>query len=147
MQRQHDPGGNPRYPVRVLAQPRPARDGLVHGPDDRPERLAWCDVRAAVAAEVGEPEGVRTIVFDLIVARPDGGLEALRTDAEPGEDAMALARTIEAGLEAGQAPCLSIKSLARDALPARRYPDLDAFEEDAVAWVEAALRERRTGVR
>jgi hypothetical protein len=31
--------------------------------------LRWRDVLGAVAAEVGEPEGVRTIVFDLLAQR------------------------------------------------------------------------------
>jgi hypothetical protein len=47
--------------------------------------LRWADVLGAVAAEVGEPEGVRTIVFDLLARASRGGLVAVRLDAEPGE--------------------------------------------------------------
>ena len=89
-------------------------------------------MRWAIAAEIGEPEGVRTIVFDLVTCHADDGWLVRRLDAEPGENAIALARLVERGLGAGR-KVSSIKSLASDGIPARWYPDLRSFEADALA--------------
>jgi hypothetical protein len=119
------------YPARVLERPVVDARGVRHGPEDERQELGWSRIVWAIAAEVGEPQGVRTIVFDL-VARAGQGLRVLRVDAEPGEDAMALARAVAAGLgDARKIP--SIRSLATDGIPARWYPDLHAFEQDAEA--------------
>jgi hypothetical protein len=92
-------------------------------------------VQRALAAEVGEPEGVRTIIFDLVVDRislPEGMTFAVRRlDAEPGEEAMAVARAIQNALEPEDiAP--SIKSLAAEGTPSLRYQDLEEFEAAAL---------------
>jgi len=91
-------------------------------------------VEHAIAAEVGEPEGVRTTVFDLVV-RENGGWLAYRLDAEPGEDAMDLAQGIARSLPAGCSSA-SLKSLATDGIPGRWYPDLDDFEQEAIRLLE-----------
>lgn len=88
--------------------------------------LDWARVRAARAAEVGEPQGVRTVVFDLIVEEAQGRV-ALRLDAEPGEEAQQLARAVAEAL--GDRALPSLKSLAGDGIPTRWYPDLEGFEE------------------
>ena len=111
-------------PVGVLEDPAATPEGIRHG--RARALLPWSAVRAAIAAEVGEPEGVRTVVFDLVVEQA-GGRRILRLDAEPGGDAMQLARAIARGVaSAGKLP--SIESLAADGSPARWYPDLDSFE-------------------
>ena len=116
------------YRSRLLCEPRLRRDGVEHRVEGCPRKLGWDGVRAAHAAEVGEPQGVRTIVFDLISAEPDGPV-ALRLDAEPGEDAQQLARALAQALGGRARPCL--KGLASDGMPTRWYPDLDSFEEDS----------------
>ena len=127
------------YRARVLERPVVDAAGVRHGPAGAPEEVAWSEVRWATAAEVGEPEGVRTIVFDLATGAPDA-LRVLRLDAEPGEDAITLARAIERGI--GHAPKLpSLRSLAIDGIPARWYPDLASFEEDAAAELAGVLAE------
>ena len=50
-----------------------------------------CRILHALAAEVGEPEGVRTVVFDLLVERKATGCVVCRFDADPGPEAKALA--------------------------------------------------------
>ena len=122
-----------RYPVRVLEQPRIEAGGVVHGPAGARELLAWSAVAHVVVAEVGEPEGVRTVVCDLIT-RGDG-LLVHRLDAEPGEAAIALARGLERGLGARRAPA-ALKSLAADGLASRWHPDLRSFEEEALEEIE-----------
>jgi len=76
---------------------------------------------------VGEPQGVRAIVFDL-VRREGTGWTAARLDAEPGEEASELARALDTALGSAARP--SIKSLATDGIPSRWYPDLGLFEEE-----------------
>lgn len=119
-----------RYPVRVLESPRLEPDGVAHGPASARELLGWDEVERVVVAEVGEPEGVRTIVCDLIGSR-DGAPVVSRLDAEPGDAAIALARALERGIGSARAPG-SLKSLAADGLATHWYPDLRSFEEAAL---------------
>ena len=121
---------------RARGVPAPAARGaarLWRGHRARPgagrELLRWRDVLGAVAAEVGEPEGVRTIVFDLLAQASRGERVALRLDVEPGEPAAALAQVISAAL--GERARASIKSLAADGIATLWFPDLASFEEVA----------------
>jgi hypothetical protein len=41
--------------------------GVVYRRGDQRYLLAWSRVHRGLAAEVGEPQGVRTIVFDLAI--------------------------------------------------------------------------------
>jgi len=75
---------------------------------------------------VGEPEGVRTVVFDLVGASDGESWPVWRLDAEPGEAAMELARAIESCLGSERA-APSIKSLATDGIASRWFPDLESF--------------------
>ena len=123
-----------RYRVRVLRAPAAGALGVAHEEDGVPALLLWSCVIRAIAAEVGEPEGVRTIVFDLVVA-DRGGFHVYRLDAEPGEEAMDLARAIERALDPEQR-CPTIKSVATDGIPAAWHPDLRSFEEEALELIE-----------
>ncbi len=126
------------YRVELLENPAATPEGVNHGADASRALLPWSEVCWAIAAEIGEPEGVRTIVFDLVTRRANGGWHVRRLDAEPGGDAMALARVVLRGLGA-ERKVSSIKSLATDGIPARRYSDLDSFEEEALVELRAAL--------
>ena len=91
------------------------------------QQLDWGKVDRCAAAEVGEPEGVRTILFDLVVEIADDRCVVYRFDADPGEDAMAAARTIQAAL--GSDRCDSaVCTLAKDGSSSRWYPDIESFE-------------------
>ncbi len=129
-----DTEAGPDYRVRVMLEARVTDRGVEYEDEGRSELLDWSRVTRAIAAEVGEPEGVRTIVFDLILERDGGGWLAYRLDADPGEDAMKVARAIEVGLGRDR-PMASIKSVATDGIPTRWYPDLGAFEEAALEIV------------
>jgi hypothetical protein len=105
--------------------------GIRYGQGDL---IPWSAVTTAFAAEVGEPEGVRTVVFDLAVEQA-GERRILRLDAEPGSGAMQLARAIAGGVSP-RSKLPGIESLAVDGTPAHWYPDLEAFAEardDALA--------------
>lgn len=116
------------YRSQLLVAPRVSESGVEHGAEGEIRRLDWAAVRAARAAEVGEPQGVRTIVFDLLVEDEAGAL-ALRMDAEPGEEAQWVAQKLVRGL--GERARPSLKSLALDGQPARWHPGLSEFEEAA----------------
>ncbi len=90
--------------------------------------LEWSRVKRVIAAEVGEPQGVRTIVFDLVLEADDEDWVVCRFDADPSEDAMEIARTIAGALPADRVGG-SIESMATDGVASRGYPDLESFEE------------------
>src|SRR5262249_56297447 len=78
------PGARAGYQAQLLREARVGVEGLLHRVAGAERRLAWAEIWFAVAAEIGEPEGGRTIVFDLVVGRDERGWQALRLDAEPG---------------------------------------------------------------
>jgi hypothetical protein len=126
--------GSAHYRVHLLGDPEVCAAGVTHRKEGHRTLLPWSRVEHAIAAEVGEPEGVRTIVLDLVV-RESGGWLAYRLDAEPGEDAMKLAQDIARSLRAS-CPSASLKSLATDGIPTRWYPDLDGFEQEVLQLLE-----------
>ena len=128
-------GHRGRYRVQLLANPEICESGIAHGDPADPGVVEWPAIRWALAAEVGELEGVRTIIFDLVVGRIselDGSaFEICRLSVEPGEEAMELASAIERAL-APQFSAPSIKSLAAEGTPSRWYQNLEEFESAAL---------------
>ena len=120
-----------RYRVRLLDEEELTAEGIEYDHEGRREIVRWSEIELALTAEVGEPEGVRTIVFDFIVARDDERYQVRRMDAEPGEDAMELARLLGDRLGPDRTTA-SIKSVATDGIASRWYPDLESFEFDAL---------------
>jgi hypothetical protein len=117
-----------RYRVEVLPWAEVKAEGIVfrEGPDDR--TLPWSRVLHALAAYVGEPEGVSTIVFDLVIERKETECLVCRFDADPGEAAQAAAVALLERL--GRARCSrSLADLAKEGVPTRSYPDLDTLAE------------------
>ncbi len=120
-----------RYRVTLLDEAAPTALGIEYAGEGERALLRWSEIELALTAEVGEPEGVRTIVFDLIVASDDEIYQIRRMDAEPGEDAMELARILGDRLGPDRTTA-SIKSVATDGIASRWYPDIDSFELDAM---------------
>ncbi len=118
----------PGYRVHLLCEPVPVEGGVLHRVGANTYILDWDRVRCALAAEVGEPEGVRTIVFDLVTSRDGDSFVACRMSAEPGEEATAVARAIERGLSDSRGSP-SIGSIATDGKPVSWYPDLPSLDE------------------
>jgi hypothetical protein len=122
------------YRVSVLSDARANDHGICHRQMDGFRLLSWETIQRALAGEVGEPEGVRTIVFDLVVDRDvtQAGVlfSVCRLDAEPGEEAMNLAKAIARAIGDHASP--SIKSLAAEGTPSLWYPDLEEFEAAAI---------------
>jgi hypothetical protein len=129
-----------RYRVQLLANPELCASGIAHGDPANPSLVEWAEVRWALAAEVGEPEGVRTIIFDLVVDRISGSdgtaFEIRRLGVEPGEEAMKLASAIERAL-APESSSSSIKSLAAEGTPSRWYQNLEEFESAALGSLDS----------
>ena len=125
-------GHRKRYRVERLPEAKPCAQGILFGGGDL---LGWEVIQSAVVAEVGEPEGVCAVIFDLVVDRlasPEGVVfEVRRLDTEPGELAMEMARAIERGL-VSEAASPSIKSLAAEGISSQRYHDLEEFEAAAL---------------
>ena len=128
-----------RYRVALLEDAVAAEAGVLYRHEGEDRVLSWPRVQRVIAAEVGEPQGVRTVVFDLLVGSGDLGFELLRFDAEPGEDAVDAADQMIRNLPVDRL-CASIKAIATDGLPLEWHPDLPSFEEAALAaLVEARL--------
>jgi hypothetical protein len=120
-----------RYRAHLLSEATPTERGVVYRRGEQHFLLTWSRVKRALAAEVGEPEGVRTIVFDLLVEMEGEDCVVLRLDADPGEDARIFGRAIELGV--GEDRCdTSLRSVACDGMATRSYPDLELFEEAAL---------------
>jgi len=120
-----------QYRVKLLDEPLPTAEGIEYSGEGGRSVLPWPQIELALTAEVGEPEGVRTIVFDFIVAREGGRCQVRRMDADPGEDAMELARVLGDNL-GPDCTTASIKSVATDGIASRWYPDIESFELDSL---------------
>lgn len=113
------------YRVQLLTYAAVTERGLEFRDEEGEGLLAWERVLGALAAEVGEPQGVRTIVFDLVV-QAEPPVEVYRFDADPyrGAQEMACALLRHLGPDRTSA---SIKSIAVDGMATRWYPDLDSL--------------------
>lgn len=121
-----------RYSVRLLAGAQATECGVLHHEGSRERLLDWEEVGWALAAEVGEPQGIRTVVFDLVVGSSAGAFVVCRFDVEPGETAVAAARTIAGALPPERLDA-GVKTLAVDGVSSCWYPDTEALEEAALA--------------
>jgi len=117
-----------RYRVEVLPWAEIGVGGIAFSEGPAQRTLPWSRILHALAAYVGEPEGVCTIVFDLVVERKETECLVCRFDAEPGEPARTVARALLGGL--GRARCSrSLAELAAEGVPTRSYADLDSLAE------------------
>lgn len=135
------PGSSPaRYRAHLLVDARPTDRGIVYRRGEEHFLLEWSRVRCALAAEVGEPEGIRTTVFDLVVGLEGQDCVAFRFDAEPGEETRSAGRAIELGV--GAALCdFSLRSAAADGYATRQHPDLEAHDEASLESLRFKLFE------
>lgn len=120
-----------RYRVHLLSDVKPTERGVVYRRGDEHFLLAWDAVKRVMVAEVGEHEGVATIVFDLAVQIEGPECVVCRFDAELGEEAQTMARAVELGV--GRDRCgVWVREAAIDGWPSRNFPDLESFEEAAL---------------
>lgn len=121
-----------RYRVEVLSRVEVGDHGVSYLGGSRRETLQWASVLYALCAEVGEPEGVRTVVFDLVVERKGDECQVCRFDADPGSDAQETAFQIATFLGRGRSS-RSLLALAHEGAPSRHLADLDALAEVGLA--------------
>jgi hypothetical protein len=120
-----------RYRVDLLHWPELEARGITYREGTSVGRLSWDRIQHALAAQVGEPEGVSTVVFDLVVERKQTECLVFRFDADPGEPAREVARALVERL--GPQHCArSLVALADEGVPTRTYPDLDSLAEGAL---------------
>jgi len=124
-----------RYAVRLLADARPTPQGLIHRTAAGEQLVSWGRVQYALAAEIGEPQGIRTIVFDLVIAVDDQRWTVLRFDEEPGEDAEAVALVLAEAIPTERLGA-AVKSLASESVIGEWFSDVPDFEENAIAMLE-----------
>lgn len=125
-------GAADRYRVELLPWAEVARDGVAFRDGAETRILPWDRVLTALAAHVGEPEGVSTVVFDLLVERKDAECLVRRFDADPGEAAQSVARALLEAL--GRQRCSrSLAELASDGVPSRSYADLESLASGSLA--------------
>ncbi len=135
---QAEPSG---YRVRPLDAATVTARGIGHGSGAERVHLPWDEIRCVIAAEIGEPEGVRGVVFDLLASDDAGEWIAFRLACGPGAEAMELARALQIGMGLERASA-SLERLAAEGLPTRCYPDLAAFEREAGQLLQAFLDTR-----
>jgi hypothetical protein len=117
--------------VEVLAAPVVCRRGIEYRGPDGDRLLAWDRVTHAVAALVGEPEGVCTIVFDLLVDAAGSPLRVCRFDADPTEGAIPLSVAIADYL--GRERCdASVLAMAKEGSTGWWFSDLESFEAASI---------------
>ena len=133
-----------RYRVRPLDAVTVTARGVGHGVGAERVHLPWNEIRCVIAAEIGEPEGVRGVVFDLLGSDDAGDWIAFRLVSGAGCEAIELARALQIGMGPGRASA-SLESLAADGMPTRCYPDLQAFEREARQLLAAFLDDRDPG--
>lgn len=129
-----DPDSQAQVPSRArvhrLPGAKPTERGVLYRRGSESFLLAWNRVQRAFAAEVGEP-GSRRAVFDLAIETTGPECVLCRLDADPGEEAMLVAKAIEVALGDDRCnPC--VHSLADSGLGCRHYPDLEIFTESVL---------------
>jgi hypothetical protein len=112
-----------RYRVELLAWAEVQDEGVAFREGAATKLLRWDRVLHALAAHVGEPEGVSTVVFDLVVERKEADCLVRRFDADPGEAAQTVARALVEALGRGRCS-RSLIELANEGIAARSYSDL-----------------------
>jgi len=126
------------YEVRLVQEGEAGATGALAGATgDRP--FAWSQVERAFAGEVGEPEGVRAVVIDVLVRVAADGCVAYRVSADPGPEAAEAAReVVEAvGPERCSAP---LREVAKDGWTSHRFPYVELLEDDILEALCAAGR-------
>ena len=135
-----DPGASEvpsRYRVHLLPGAKPTERGVLYRRGSERFLLAWGRVEQAFAAQIGEPEGTPSIAFDLAVEVRGPVCVVCRMEAQPGEDAMRIAKAIQLGVGPEVcSPC--IESLAADGVASLSFPDTGIYGEAVLESVRFA---------
>lgn len=120
-------------PVFAIEVPRFVEDGFYWNGCSGNQFQSWTRVERARAALVGEPEGVRAIVFDLVIGDPP---RVLRFCCDPLDGAQALAGNLVAAL--GGRCSKVLRDFAREGHIGWAVPDLALLDELFAAGGDAS---------
>lgn len=99
--------------------------------------IEWNEIERVFAAEVGEPEGIRAIVFDLIWTGGPEGPVLLRFSVDPCDGPKHPAQRFVDSL--GESRCSgSLRSLARDGRATDCFSHLDTLDEALLETLAAS---------
>ena len=126
------------WTIWVVHQPGlSARSLSIEWEGDRYE-IDWSEIEKALAAEVGEPEGVRAVIFDLVWPAAPPGAAILRFSIDPSDGPKRPAQLLLEAL--GESRCSgSLLGLAREGRPTARFSHLDQMDD---ALAEALIASR-----
>jgi len=134
------PERDPReYRVERLDCASVSNRGIVHRTAAGEAVLPWEGVARGIAAMVGEPEGVSTIVFDLLLEDAETHIRVCRLDADPADGAIPLAVALadHLGPERSGASLLEMAAKGGTEL---WFPDLESFESAAAGLLCRSVR-------
>lgn len=119
------------WAIRVIERPEFSVDG-VEGIAEGAVTIPWSTLSRAFVAEVGEPEGVRAVVFDLAQAGADPGPTLWRFGIDPYDAPKLIAQWIVEAL--GSSRCsLSLLTLAKEGVPTQFYTHLVDWDDLVLA--------------
>ncbi len=126
------------WTIWVVSRPVLGADAVTLEWEGRLHTLDWSAVVRSFAAEVGEPEGVRTVVFDLVWADAPEGPAVVRFSVDPSEGPKRPAQQLVDSL--GDARCsASLRCLAREGQPSDRYSHVDLLDEALLESLSAGV--------
>ena len=133
--------GEPKLDERGLALPRTPSEAMERHQlpqQSDVQRLPWSQIEAAFADAVGEPEGIRAIVYDLALRRPDpeGMRPVLRFSLDPWDGAAEVAKQLVTALGASRCSTPLQILAAEGALPVL-HPDLSSLDAERATELEA----------
>lgn len=130
------------YRIHLLPDAKPTERGVLYRRGGERFLLDWNRIQCAFAARVGGPGEKQRIAFDLAIETSGPVCVACRMVAEPGEEAMHLARAILVGVAPEACnPC--IKSLADEGVPCLSFVDTETFGEavlESIRFLGSASR-------
>ena len=116
------------WTIWVVLRPALHPQGLALEWEGERHEIAWDEIERAFAAEVGEPEGVRAIVFDLAWKSAPDGPVLLRFSFDPSDGPKRPAQLVLESL--GEPRCsASLRSLAHDGRASDRFSHVDLLDE------------------
>ena len=128
--------GYREWTIWVVDQPELSADGIRIAWEGATHAVAWSEIDRAFAAEVGEPEGVRAMVFDLAWSGAPDAPAILRFSVDPSEGPKRPAQHVVEAL--GAELCSdSLRALANDGRPTEHYSHIDFLDEALLTWLAA----------
>lgn len=125
------------WTIWVVPQPGLDLRGISLEWDGSKYEIEWGEIGRAFAAEVGEPDGIRAVVFDLVWNDGPDGAVMLRFSVDPSDGPKHPAQLFVDSL-GGWRCSASLQSLARDGRATDRFSHVDALDEALLEQLAAS---------